>query len=154
MPGEPDHARAVEPWIERYVRGRPPERQMHLFCLAFNTLWRRARRTLGEVTLLAIGERVLFIAGERFAVLAGLKLCGDGIDCTRPYPEALAAPTTEREAAIRHTLVELLGVIGSLTAEILSPALHEELAGLTPPDNGTENPLQPPDGPGPEEGTP
>jgi hypothetical protein len=92
----------------------------------FGALWQRSHVTLGEVTLTAIVDRVLHTATESFRFLDAVEVDATGLSC-----EALRAQTTlsidELAAAIELVLVQFLTVLGNLTAEILSPALHAEL---------------------------
>src|SRR5688572_12292127 len=88
-----------------------------LFELAISALWQRSYMTLGETTLTAIVDRVLYNATEKFPVFASLKLEANRLE----YAEFIqrASSTSERELAkaIEFILVELLTVIGNLTAE-------------------------------------
>ena len=92
----------------------------------FAALWRRSLLTLGEVTLTAIVDRVLHTAKETFSFLEVLEIDATGLSCQalRAH-EALDAD--QLSAAIELVLVQFLTVLGNLTAEILSPALHAEL---------------------------
>ncbi len=120
-----DHVAAVDAWI---ARAGPAGPGLHAFERAFNALWARAVVTLGEVTLGAIADRVLYVAAERCAPLAKLRVETDGIrvaDLLGPHAEDSDPALAE---GCRAVLIELLTVIGNLTAEILSPALHAELA--------------------------
>jgi hypothetical protein len=153
MAGEHPHAEVVARWLRENVQGRLPERQAKLFVSAFNTLWRRAKRTLGEATLLAIGERVLYLARERFPLLAGVSVGPEGLEGleTALLNAATSAPKADLTDTIGYVLTEFLTVLGRLTANILTPALHAELAGGDWTDS--PDPLQSKPGNGGEEGT-
>ena len=94
---------------------------------AFAAVWRRAHRTLGGVTLAAIADRVVYLARERFPVLSPLEVRENGIRCEAIRDAELASRADLLEG-MRFALIELLTVLGRLTAEILTPALHAELA--------------------------
>lgn len=124
--GEGGHQAAVAAWCRRVETVRSVEARIHAFEAAFAAMWQRSHLTLGEVTLTAIVERVIHNASEQFPMLASLEVDGAGLRCER-----LRAHAGLREdqvlAALRFVLVEFLTVLGNLTAEILTPALHAEL---------------------------
>lgn len=142
MVDENDHGARVDAWMARAARGRAPDRLVHVFEQAFDVLWKRSLRTLGQVTLAAIVDRVIFTAAERFPFFADLEIGGAGVDC-RELRER-AGNLHDLADGIRFVLVEYLTVLGNLTAEILTPALHEELSNLAPEDAGPdESPRKP-----------
>jgi len=84
------------------------------------------------VTLTAIAERVLHNASERFSLLWSLKIEPTrGIQCRELSDRIGSVEPAELREAIRFVLVELLTVLGNLTAEILTPALHAEISKVT-----------------------
>jgi hypothetical protein len=97
-----------------------------LFEGALSALWRRAEITLGEVTLTAIVDRVLYTASETHPFLSTLKIERAGVSF-EGFREQGARHANLREA-VRLVLVEFLTMIGHLTDEILTPALHAELS--------------------------
>jgi len=138
MDDEHRHGTCVDAWMERATKGLSPERLVHAFEQAFGALWKRALRTLGPVTLAAIVDRVLSTAAERFPLFAGLEIGATGVDC-RELRER-AGSQHDLADGIRFVLVEYLTVLGSLTAEVLTPALHAELSNLAPEDTGPDEP--------------
>jgi hypothetical protein len=129
MPDGGSHERCVDAWLGRVANGVDREAHVDLLEAALAALWARANVTLGEVTLTAIVDRVLYNAGEQFPALASLELTETGeISCEalRAAPEN--APVDTLREGMRFALVELLTVLGNLTADILTPELHAELA--------------------------
>ena len=127
------HRESVHAWVgDDFARLTHDERVTALE-RSFTALWRRAAHTLGEVTLGVICDRVMTQARQKFPFLGSAVLDHDGLKCDalRAAPRAPAA--NEMEAAMSLVLVELLTVLGNLTAEIMTPALHETLAGTPPP---------------------
>ena len=115
----------VDAWMAGVTR-LPPDRLLQAFERAFGALWRRALRTLGDVTLTAILDRVLTSATEKFPALVPLKV--DAASGLR-FDELRASPPRGPLAeALRFVLVEFLTVLGYLTAEVLTPFLHAELS--------------------------
>ena len=127
-PDQNDHQASVDAWMDRNCRGAGTGPLLEHFDRALVVLWRRAGVTLGEVTLTAIVERVLFVASQRSPVLSSIKVEPSGPRCENLRERARGLPRDEIAEAIRFVLVELLTVIGNLTAEILTPALHAELS--------------------------
>ena len=114
-------------WYARVARGRSVAALIQAFEAAFDALWQRSHLTLGEVTLSAIVERVLHTATEQFPILGSVEVGPSGLRCEglRSQP---GLTHDELSAAIRFVLVEFLTVLGNLTAQILTPALHTELS--------------------------
>lgn len=123
------HRDCVDAWMLRAGAAElPPEELVQTFDEAAAALWQRALVTLGEVTLAAMLDRVLCTAAEQFPFLASVEVHATGLGCGALREGANALPRDPLLAAIRFVLVEILTVIGSLTAEILSPALHAALS--------------------------
>ncbi len=135
MRDDGQHALCVDAWLERSATGLAPEALLRLFEAALNAVWVRTKTTLGEVTLTAITERVLHNASERFTLLWSLKIePTNGIQCRELSDRIGSVAPSELRQAVRFVLVELLTVLGNLTAEILTPALHAEVSGVALPD--------------------
>jgi len=123
---EAAHAECVEAWLERTAKTLAPAQLVTLFERALSALWRRAEVTLGEVTLTAIVDRVLYTASETYPFLSALKVEETGIGFDRFREQG--AHVANLPEAVRLVLVEFLTVLGHLTDEILTPALHAELS--------------------------
>jgi hypothetical protein len=139
MPSEEtDHAAAVGAWLSAAGTLRA-EQLLDLFDRGVRALWQRAQRALGEVTLTAIADRVIHVASAHHPLLSGLKIEQGVVRADALHSGS--ANVDELLAAVRFVLVELLTVLGSLTAEILTPALHAELATvtLTNPDHDRQH---------------
>jgi hypothetical protein len=120
-----EHEVCVETWIEEQAQGLTAAQLAALFERAIRVLWQRTERTLGDVTLRAIADRVLHAAPAGTPAHTQLRLEPEGVGLTGNVgtPEEL----TE---VMRFFLVEFLTVLGNLTADILTPALHRELQGV------------------------
>jgi len=124
-----EHEASVDAWLERRARGLSPSALLRLLEAALGALWARTVTTLGEVTLTAIATRVLHNASERFPPFASIRIGADGgIQLGDLREKGSSLPDSELVQGIRFVLVELLTVLGKLTAEILTPELHAELA--------------------------
>lgn len=125
-------AAVVGEWMDRVIADRPVQDVACLFGAALVALWMRARTALGEVSLGAITTRVLRGARIRYPALHVLEVAAN--------PEAFGAlgasnvegvDRQELMDAARFVLTEILALLGILTADILSPALHEALGSVT-----------------------
>jgi hypothetical protein len=123
------HEVAVDAWFARVAAGRSVESVIQAFEQAFAALWQRSVVTLGEVTLTAIVDRVLHVATEEYPVLGSIDASASASGVGWQGLRAHAGLRPEQVfPALRSVLVEFLTVLGNLTAEILTPALHDELA--------------------------
>jgi hypothetical protein len=122
------HRTAVRAWVDGAAAGLPPEQALDHFEAAFGALWRRANRTLSDVTLMAILDRVIHNAVERFPLLSPLEVEPNGLRCSALRSQAPTLDQAQLLAALEFVITEFLTVLGSLVAEILTPALHAELA--------------------------
>jgi hypothetical protein len=127
------HIRCVSEWMKHASRVSPEE-LAGLFEKAMTVLWHRTYSALGDITVAAIVDRVLYNAAEKYSVLSSLKLDTNGINFAEFHQQAGLDNGRELKEAIQFVLVELLTVVGNLTAEILTPALHSELSSVTVKD--------------------
>lgn len=155
MVEENEHEACVDAWMARVVPGRSPVQLVDLLERAFAAMWARADLTLGEVTLGAILDRVLYNAAETHHVLSALKVEPSGLRCTELRQRAPALSDHQLADGMRFVLVEFLTVLGSLTAEILTPALHAELSRVAPDEaqlgSNAQDEVEPPTSTDPED---
>ena len=143
------HDACVNAWMAHVAKGASPERLVRVFERGFTALWHRARQTLGDLTLTAIVDRVLYTAAERYPALSTLGTKNSRLQCRELHERAAGMDRDQLADGFRFVLVEFLTVLGHLTAEILTPALHETLASLAPDEvDATRSP----DGPRRPEG--
>jgi len=133
MPDGNSHIECVNEWMKHASRVAPDELAA-LFEKAMDVLWRRTYSALGDITVAAIVDRVLHNATEKYAALGSVKLEPGGLNFAEFRQHAGSISDRELKEAVQFVLVELLTVIGNLTAEILTPTLHSELASVTPKD--------------------
>jgi hypothetical protein len=125
-PEELGHAAVVELWCKRLTEHGSSVEIANMFGVTVEALWGRAVTTLGVVTLTAIAERVLSTATGRYPFLSALNARPNGNARWRQQAhERLAlVPRSQLLEGFRFAVLELLAVIGRLTAEILSEELH------------------------------
>lgn len=136
MRHENDHSACVDAWMDRTAQDLPPAQLLGLFELGFAAMWGRALVTLGDITLVAIVDRVLHSAAEQFPVLGALEVEPDGLQSHALREQLATLPRDQFAEGLRFVLVEFLTVLGNLTAEILTPALHSELSKVAPEGRG------------------
>ncbi|MBI4510854.1 MAG: hypothetical protein HY698_14565 [Deltaproteobacteria bacterium] len=118
--------------MDRTANGLPPERLIQVFEQGFAVVWQRVHQTLGDVTLTAIVDRVLYTAVEQYPFFSSAKVQAGGIRCQELRDHADSLERDHLVEGIRFVLTEFLTVLGNLTAEILTPALHSELSKVAP----------------------
>jgi hypothetical protein len=133
MTAEVAHASVVRDWAAGISADASGTDVVHMFEGAFNAVWARAHVTLGEVTLSAIVDRVLFDAAERAPLVAALDVQPTGFQFERLLELSKELPSTHVASTLEAVLVDLLTVIGRLTSEILTPALHSALSAVALP---------------------
>jgi hypothetical protein len=126
MPHRSSHAVAVEQWLEDAGAELPAPKLIALLELALATLWTRANRTLGEITLGAIVDRVLHVTSERYPFLS-ISLCASDPVRFQVHPLGAVQHDKRLREVIAFVVAELIGVLGNLTDEILTPGLLEAL---------------------------
>jgi len=128
---EPSHAAVVDAWLERSLHGSAPANVVDVFRAAFEALWDRAATTLGSATLIAIAERVLATATAKHPFLLAVSSRSNGDSRWKQllHDRLSSVPAPELIAGLQFALIELLTIIGRLTAEILSEELHAAVTG-------------------------
>lgn len=130
MSDDTDHRKRVSSWMGQ-AAGISSDQLAQLFEQAIGALWRRAYFTLGDLTLAAIVDRLLYNATQKFPLFGSLELDANGINCVKFRERANSLSERELAKAIQFLLVELLTVIGNLTAGVLTPFLYSELSKIT-----------------------
>lgn len=125
------HAQVVDTWLARAAAPRSTRSLLRTFETTLCALWSRAIGTLGAVTMNAVADRVLANAVDRFPCFGALHPSVAGpLRCyeLRLQSRLGRASFGELVLGIRSTMIELLSLLASLTADILTPELHAELA--------------------------
>ena len=126
------HGELVKDWCRDWAGTLPAPGLVDVYERALDALWRRANMSLGEITLMAIVDRVLHQGVERFPHLAALKVEMSGVHCEELRLNAPTLDPARLEESLECLVIELLRVFGTLTGEILTPGLHEELCKVRP----------------------
>lgn len=131
-----DHASCVAAWRRRVAADGSPAALLRAFERGFRAVWRRAHVTLGDITLTAIGDRILHDAADVYPLLGSVRLEPTGISCDALDRDA-ALDRDELGEAMEMVLVDFLTVVGRLTGDVLTPALHAELDADCDADEGS-----------------
>ena len=124
------HAEVVDAWLARAAAPRSTRALLRTFEATLCAVWSRAIGTLGPVTMNAVADRVLANAVEQFPCFGALHPSVAGpLRCYELRLQARLgkAGFGELVLGIRATMIELLALLASLTADILTPELHAEL---------------------------
>lgn len=128
-----DHRSCVDAWMGLSARDATSRQLLEIFEKGFASMWERALTTLGNVTLMAILDRVLYNAAERFPALAPLETDESGVRTDKLRDRIDGLDRDQLRDGLRFILVEFLTVLGNLTAEVLTAALHSALAKVAVP---------------------
>src|ERR1041384_6431546 len=109
------HIKYVSEWMRRAATVSQ-DQLARLFERAMSALWHRTYSALGDITVAAIVDRVLYNAAEKFPSLRSLKLDASGINFAEFRHHARSISDRELKEAIQFVLVELLTVVGNLSA--------------------------------------
>ena len=118
----------MQAWLEGTTPGLSPPGLVTLFERALSALRTRTIATLGEVTYTAIMNRVLYSSAKKYPFLSTVEIDTVGIRCETLRAAQAARNDHNLLEAIRFVLVEFLRVLGNLTCQVLTPALHAELS--------------------------
>ncbi|GAC1353673.1 MAG: hypothetical protein NVSMB47_06530 [Polyangiales bacterium] len=121
------HARCIDEWVLHHGIASTEE-LTDAFERALRALWNRASAPLGEGTLSVVMTSVLNKALQRHPSIRGLSVAPSGVRYDRSVDDAMTP--AEARLALREILVELLSLLGEMTAQVLTPALHDSLSRL------------------------
>ena len=128
------HVSSVDRWLDGVGAGLSSAALVSLFDDAIARLTTRIRATLGEVTLTAIVGRVLRNASDKYPNLSVLEADPSGqVKFSGLTDNCRDIDPADLRHALRFVMIELLTVIGNLTAEILTEDLHSELGKVKAP---------------------
>jgi hypothetical protein len=123
LPQPIDHSAFISKWLKTLSPKSPHQVEKALHH-ALSLVWHRSHVTLGEVTLTAIVERVLYGGYQTYPWLKEVVVSEHGPN----FDSISKNPDSELHEGLQYVLVELLNVLGKLTAEALTHHLYSELA--------------------------
>lgn len=125
------HALQVYAWENENGHGLSSEEIVHLFSSAIHAIEKRSLATLSSITLMVILDRALFECQEQFPILKSVHLEEKSINLAVLLEKNKNFNTENLRNALRHLLIQMLTVLGNITADILSAPLHKTLMTVT-----------------------
>ncbi len=125
-----NHIEVVDEWFSANSIGLSLDQQVMLLEQGIHKVEQRALRTLSNIGLMVILDRVLHQSIEKFDFLSEVKII-NGIDLDGILNSEKKLDTQNLIIGLRYFLIEILTVVGRLTAEILTKPMHTELKKVT-----------------------
>jgi len=130
------HDAFVRHWLATASAGAAPDEIERLLERALDAAWTRAHVTLGDVTLTAIADRVLHEATEAHPWLGAAVVEATGFRLDGAREPRHGATEEQLASSVQRLLVDFLTVLGNLTADILTPALHGAISAIEAESTG------------------
>lgn len=122
-----DHDGRVKAWLGRTGKEATAPSLLTDFETAWLALWRRAEGAVGAIALESIAALVQAAGVERFPFLSALELGPTGTSSRVLLNSPDVPDLGKLEEGLTFVLVKFLTVVGALTDETLTPALHTDL---------------------------
>jgi len=120
----------IDAWLEQATKDMPAKKIVAVFSHALKSLSRKASRSLNQLTLMAIVNRVLYQCKDKFPLLQELKVDSTGINFDQNQYQLEQSDPEELRESFRYLFVELLSVLGDLTADVITSELEENAAAI------------------------
>ncbi len=118
------HSKLIKEWEHTNANGLNSDQHVRLLEKAIRAIELRAETTLSVVTLTLILDRVLHESKDRYPLLSEAFIESNRLSFEKMHNHHKSENLIE---PIRHVLVELLTVLGRITADILTTPLNKEL---------------------------
>lgn len=115
----------IDAWLEQATKDLPSKKIVEVFGKALKSLSAKASRSLNRLTLMAIVNRVLFQCKDNYPLLQGLKVDHTGINFDEIQYQLENADPEELKESFRYLFVELLSVLGDITADVITSGIKE-----------------------------
>ena len=130
VPASDVHSVVVSSWEKKAASHLSLVQHVQLLEKGIREVEQRAGQTLSRVTLLVILDRVLQKSKVRFPVLLNVTLEESSLNF-KISSLFINQESAQLILALRFLLIELLNVLGRITADILTIPLHEKLLKVT-----------------------
>lgn len=127
----PTHDEVVQIWEEKNSKGLGSQELARLFSAAIRRIEQRSLVTLSSITIRVVVDRALHESREKFPILSVVTVDPSGLNCSELISQSQPYTPEQIGEALRYLLIELLNVIGSITADVLTAPLHKELMEVT-----------------------
>lgn len=129
---ESDVTLQIEIWEKNKIEGLSTVEKLQLLRKALFVVEQRTLKTLSNVTLEVVLDRALHQSREKYELLSAVKLSSHSLNFDGLLEDGqFRDPQEECVQALRHLLIEILTVLGSITAGILTQPLYQELFAMT-----------------------
>lgn len=125
------YAKLVQDWESKTASDLPLTQRVVLLEKAVHVIEQRALMTLSSITLEVILDRVLRQSNDKFPILSDVKLINKHLSFQELLHVEKNHKPEELVEALRFFLIELITVLGRITADILTAPLHKELLNVT-----------------------
>ena len=125
------HTKVVSAWEEKNTKALTSEQLVQVFGSAIRAIEQRCLITLSSITVKVVVDRVLHESTEKFSILSKVSIESAGLDFSALLKMGVDEKTEELRKALHYLVVELLAVLGNITANILTVSLHKELMSVT-----------------------
>ncbi len=125
------HEEIVDKWLAKNNSGLTTNQLEKFMVVGIQAIQTRAQITLSDITLLAIIDRVLYQSKKKFPSLDGIEMNSKVMSFAKLNYNNENDKSLDLLSALQFILVELLRVLGRITAEILTVPLHRELLNVT-----------------------
>lgn len=125
------HEKLIATWERNNATGLASDKHALLLEKAIDAIEKRALVTLSSITLMVILDRVLHQSKEKYPVLSMVTIESRNLDFKEFNRSIKEHGSEELLLALRYLLVEILRILGRITADILTVPLHKELMKVT-----------------------
>jgi hypothetical protein len=126
------HQKVVAAWASRVGSPTDAVAFIRLHQTALTAVWNRANVTISEVTLAIVADRAVFTSQEKFPWISVLKAEESGINLDVLFESSV--DRAELGKGLQCLITEFLTVMGGITEEIITPALHKALSAANKPE--------------------
>lgn len=128
---ETTHQELVSFWEEKNIKNLSTDQAIQVYGSALQAIEQRCLATLSSVTMQVVLDRIIYQGLEQFPFFKELTLEPAGLNFNNLIQKKDLYDLKDINTAFRYLLIELLTVIGKITSEVLTVALHKELMEVT-----------------------
>jgi hypothetical protein len=125
------HAKLAASWADKNGKGLSSGQLVQLFGKAIQAIEQRSLVTLSIVTVTVVIDRALYESKDTFPLLSEIKIESGRMNLSGLLDNSAHHEPEELRKALLHLLIELLNVLGNITADILTTPLHKVLMEVT-----------------------
>lgn len=120
------HGKIVSEWEKANGKDLSAEDLTLLYAKAIQAVEKKSLITLSSITVLVVVDRSIHEAKLHHPFLTEVKATPEGVNFSR-FLKLTDLSAEQQGVALRELLIDLLNVLGNITADILTSSLHSEL---------------------------